>query len=239
MLRRVRVIIVPLLISAVGCLAANSGNLLVPSTPFATPTASQSSAPPQEVTPATKEAATRVALVGQKILAANEQLGFRPVFRTIGAPDTAILHRGSTEVIITEGLVQKCETEGQLAAVLCAELGRMTSEREAAAAAEARRPRIEPPPQLPLDRDGGSMGAPDRTYLAEAAPFDRVRREAKSPLPPPPNPAVVASNLMRKAGYGAADMQAADPLLAEAARNTVWHRQFNSSSASSWTQPSQ
>jgi hypothetical protein len=232
MLRRVRILVAPLLLSAVGCLGADSGNLLVPSNPFPNGVAGQPAPPQKALPPATQEAATRVALVGQKVLAANEQLGFHPGFRTIGAPDVAILHRGTAEVIVTEGMVKKCETEGQLAAVLCAELGRMASEREAAAAVEARRPRPEPPPRLTLDRDD-----PDRTHLAESAPFDRPRNEASTPPPPPPDPVAVASNLMMKAGYGAADMQAADPLLAEAARDTVWHRQFHGPATAGWTQP--
>lgn len=232
MLRRVRILAAPLLLSAVGCFGADSGNLLVPSNPFPKGVPGHPAPPQVSVPPATQEAATRVGLVGQKVLAANEQLGFRPVFRTIGAPDVAILHRGTAEVIVTEGLVKKCETDGQLAAVLCAELGRMVSEREAAAAVEARRPRPEPPPRLTLARDD-----PDQTYLAEAAPYDRPRNEDNTPPPPPPDPVAVASNLMMQAGYGAADMQAADPLLAEAAKDTVWHRQFHSSASAGWTQP--
>lgn len=236
MLRRVRILALPLLVGAAGCLAPESGNLLVPSNSF--PKGQPRQPVPQvSVPPATQEAATRVGLVGQKVLAANEQIGFRPMFRTVGAPDVALLHKGTSEVIITEGLVKRCETEGQLAAVLCHELGKMVSEREALAGPSARVSEIEPPAQMRIGNDGGAFGPPDLTYLAEQAPYDRSRRKASEPPPPPPDPAAVAQSLMMKAGYGAADLKAAEPLLIEAAKDSAWHRLSNSPTPQNWTRP--
>src|SRR5580765_5242411 len=74
--------------------------------------------------PASTEAAARVDCVGRKILASNPQLALRPMFRTIGAPQAEIFHRGTNDIFITEGLVRQCTTEGQLAAILCTELGK-------------------------------------------------------------------------------------------------------------------
>ena len=51
----------------------------------------------------------------------------------------AELDRGA-DVVITEGLVRQCTSDGQLAAVLCTELGRLVSEREALAPPSVRKP---------------------------------------------------------------------------------------------------
>src|SRR5437879_3739195 len=83
------------------------------------------------LSPASTEAASRVDKIGRGILAANPQIGAKPLFRTIGAPRPEVFHRGTDDVYVTEGLVRLCETDGQLAAVLCAELAKMVAEREA------------------------------------------------------------------------------------------------------------
>ncbi len=62
--------------------------------------------------------------VGSQILTSNPTLGVRPVFTTIGALSEEIFHQDDKAVFITEGLVRECRTDGQLAAVLCHELGR-------------------------------------------------------------------------------------------------------------------
>src|SRR5262249_35866318 len=132
-----RVLPAGLLLLVTGCLEQESLPLVQPN-PFnntpAMPTAHVS------CSPASEEAATRVGLIGQKLITANERLAIRPLFRTIGAPTPEIFHQGTREVLITEGLVKQCPSEGQLAAVLSRELGKMVSEREAAAGAQARNP---------------------------------------------------------------------------------------------------
>src|SRR5262245_41303759 len=82
----------------------------------------QSPKAPPTLSPGSTEAAARVDTIGRGILAANPTIGAKPLFRTIGAPRPEIFHRGTEDVYVTEGLVRLCETDGQLAAVLCAEL---------------------------------------------------------------------------------------------------------------------
>src|SRR5262249_57902882 len=106
-------------------LGSEPKNVLVPANTFDT---ASPVAPVQLcANPGSTEAAARVDQVGRKILEANPQAGVKPVFRTIGAPQLEVFHRGTLEVIVTEGLVQQCPDEGRLAAVLCHELGRMVS----------------------------------------------------------------------------------------------------------------
>jgi hypothetical protein len=234
--RRIAPLALPLLLAALGCLPLDSATTLVPVNPFST----EPAAPPQPAqvnyAPANGEAATRVGLVGQKVVAANPQTGVRPLFRTVSAPQAEVFHRGTTEVIITEGLVKQC-TEGQLAAVLAVELGKMVSEREAQAAAQDQVPDRDPPPALDIGGDAFSTrGAADQTRLAELAKFERQKRAAAGRPMAPPDPQALAHGFLLKAGYSAADLQAAESVLKAAAQNMTLERQFTPSAAAnqSW-----
>ena len=90
------------------------------------------------VNPASTDTAARVDTMGRRILAANPGIGGKPMFTTIGAPQSEVFHRGMTDVFVTEGLVREC-TDEQLAAVLCLELAKMVREREAATPAQVAR----------------------------------------------------------------------------------------------------
>ena len=92
--------------------------------------------PTPELTPASTRVAARVDSVGRELLAANPNLPTRPVFRSYGSPELELFHSGESELIITEGLVNRCSTDEQLKALLAAELGQ---------AAHARLPRSEMP----------------------------------------------------------------------------------------------
>src|SRR5262249_32378475 len=78
-----------------------------------------------KMTPASLQTAERVETLGRRIIAQNTFTGLEPLFHTIGVPDLILFHRGTEELFVSEGLVNKCKTEAELAAVLCAELGRM------------------------------------------------------------------------------------------------------------------
>src|SRR5262249_14884329 len=105
--------------------------------------------------PATQEAATRVIVVSQKLLQASPQLALHVTPVTVGSPMPEIFHVGLNQIVITEGLVKKCENEYQLAAVLGVELGKMLSEREAQAGLATRNPNREPPPSPGVGLEGG------------------------------------------------------------------------------------
>jgi hypothetical protein len=224
----------PLALAGVGCLDGQSGRLVPPN--FFAPQTPQVSS-----LPASKEAATRVALVGQKIVAANPQLALRPIFATIGDTQPGILHRGTSEITITEGLVRQCGTEAQLAAVLCQEMGKMVAEREAQVGAQLRAANREPPPRLDVGHDSiGSAGAADKTYLAELAMYDKQRRgPAAGGAAAAPDAKALARSLMVQAGYSAADYDDAAPLLRTAETPTAWDKQLGNAATPprNWTQP--
>jgi hypothetical protein len=231
MLRRRVWLALPLGFAVFGCLPQGGDTPLVPSNPFvndpAPPPAQSSCAP------ATAEAATRVALVGQKLVAANPQVGLHPLFRTIGAASPEVFHRGTDEVLITEGLVKQC-TEGQLAAVLAQEMGKMASEREAQDAAKAGAPEREPPPALFIGADAtSSRGPADLTYQAELAPYERDRKRRFSSAPQPAGDSdALGRSLLLKAGYADTDLQAARPLLKVASENMALEKQLAAPAAS-------
>jgi hypothetical protein len=208
---------------AAGCVSDGAGTLLVSDSPFGapvlTPQATQTT-----FAPATTEIAARVDLLGRNLVAANSEIGARPLFRTIGAPQPEIFHRGTAEIYISEGLVKQCAGDGQLAALLCHELGQMVSEREAVAAPRAWQAPLEPPPEVRVGNDnGGLSAAPDLTRQAELAKY-RPPGRRQSP-PPPPDPDALARGYLQKAGYAVTDLDAAAPLFRAAAANATLEKQ--------------
>jgi hypothetical protein len=214
-----------LLLALAGCLNDEPNKLVVQPGPFNP--APQVPAIKRSYAPATEEVAKRVLTMGQQIIVANPQIGMRPVFMTIGSPEPEIFHRGQNQVIVTEALAKLCTTDRLLAAVLCLELGKMVSEREAIASVRARQPEHEPPPEA---RGGGdsSFGPSDQTRLAELARYERTRRPASAPPPPPPDPRVLAQTYLAKAGFHAADLEAAAPILQKAEANFRLEKQMTS-----------
>jgi hypothetical protein len=203
---------------------------LVSANPFqnagSTPTPSRSLSCP----PATAEAATRVTQVGQKILAANPQLGVRPLFVTVGAPSNEVFHHGTGSITITEGLVKQCSSDGQLAAVLCSELGKMMAEREAARALETRKAPRYAPMDVRVGNDSiGPFGPADKTDLADRLKVDRDF--AASAALSPPDPLALAQSYLIKAGFTGSELAAVGPLLRSADKNSRLETQLNGATA--------
>jgi hypothetical protein len=185
--------------------------------------------------PAAAESAARVDLLGRKILASNPQIGMKPQFMVIGSPQPEIFHKKNEALFITEGLVKQCKTEGELAAVLCHELGKMVSDREVQMGPQVWNPRRLPPPEVRIGNDSpGSFNTPDRTGLAELANFERDRRQVTPPPSPPPDPDLLARGYLQKAGFFEADWKAAQPHLQAAGANMNFEKQIAKPPANSW-----
>lgn len=222
-----------------GCLEQPGTKLVSPS-PFAAPPSAPAAR--ANYAPASLEAATRVDTISRQILAANAQTGLRPIFRTIGTPEAEIFHQNTTEIDITEGLVKQCSTDGQLAAVLCQELGSMMAERETLAGPAARSPDRAPPMNVPVGNTNGSYGgSSDQTHLAELGMYERERRHvAPSGAPPVPDARTLARAYLTKTGYPTTDLDDVQPLLQKAAQNTTFARQLKGAAlpmTHSWTAP--
>lgn len=156
--------------------------------------------------PGTEATAKRVALVGQRLIEANPQMGMRPLFMTVGATHSEVFHRGpaagpaeGTRVFVSEGLVAQCQNDDQLAAVLAYEVACLVSEREALASPAVRQPDRRPPPDVPVGNDGmGPFGPPDGTHLVELAKIDRSRHRPGTPALPPPDPVSLARHYLQQ-----------------------------------------
>jgi hypothetical protein len=219
------------LLVAVGCTDPATKTLLVPEQPLgnaaAMPNRQASYGPVASV-----ETAARVDSMGRRILTANPQLGLQAQFLTIGAPSPEIFHSDLTKIVITEGLVKQCASDGQLAAVLCIELGKMISEREALTAPKTRAPDRDPPMEVRVGSDNAfSPGAADQTYLAERWKFDRDRDRSRNPksvpsVSLPPDPQTLASTYLTKTGFPPADLDAVVPILTAASKNSAFAKQM-------------
>ena len=229
-IRRDFVAALPLL-AGLGCLPEAAPSLLVPENPFVQ-AAPQAARARTGFAPASLEAAARVDAVGRKLVSANPQLGVRPVFRTIGAPQPEIFHVGTTDIDVTEGLVNRCSTEGELAAVVAHELGKMIAEREALAGPKARRPEHEAPAEIRVGTDyAGPGGSSDLTRLAELQKYGPERRRSTAPPAAPPDPQVLARDYLKRAGYAEKDLDTVAPLLLAAANQATFEKQLNPPSA--------
>jgi hypothetical protein len=126
-------------------------------------------APPQMKAPAaTSGEAVRVAKIGHEILTKNAGLGIHPIFQTTGETKLVLSHKAAKVVVISEALSSQC-TDGELAALLSDELGRMVVEQESLATRVKPGGSLQPALGGGIDRDGGAFGPADGTMLAEAA----------------------------------------------------------------------
>jgi hypothetical protein len=168
----------------------------------------------------------RIDDVAAKVIGSNRESGLRPVPLMIGGPSPEVFHKGTEIIYITEGLAGKCRTEGQLAAVLAFEMGRMVAEREAVAVPGSRKPERLPPQESRVGTDsGGPFGPADGTRLVELSRFEKERGKPGA-APPSPDPMVLARGYLEKAGYSGKDLDAVKSLLREARGSDAYERQL-------------
>ncbi len=166
-----------------------------------------------------------VELVQGKEIVENPGTGLRPYVTAIGSADPEIFHTRYNQIFITEGLVRQCQTDGQLAAVLANEMGKIASEREAAVADQTRNPERPPPIYVPI--------GVQRQFVRDADPFayyDDGRFEKLYPRQPkklpPPNPQNIARGILERAGYQRTELDAVMPILQNAEHFHTWQNQF-------------
>ncbi len=179
--------------------------------------------------------ATRVDAAGRKLLAANPETGLQRslYFAAIGAPQPEIFHVGQNMLFVTDSLVLRCQSEAELTALLALELGKIVSEREAAATPEARNPERLPPIQVSIGN--ATQGTDfDRVRDAELARYERERPRNGKRLARP-DPEQLARAYLQKAGFQSGDFDAAAPLVRAAQSNVSLERQFKGQAASGWS----
>lgn len=170
--------------------------------------------------PATEETAKRVIAVGQKVISANLNSGLRPLFITVGSKDPEIFHRGGKtdglQVIVSEGLVQGCTSDDQLAAVLCMELGKVAATRGDLPGVPGKDERPFPGETIGAEV-GGAFGSSDGTRMMELAKQEKERQAGRRA--PPASPEKLARGFLVKAGYPGEALDQVETLLRMADRH--------------------
>ena len=196
----------------------------VGSNPFGHPPPAAQQKSMANFAPANPEQAKQVDFVGRKILAANGQIGMKPLFATIGSPAPEVFHKDTSMVLVTAGLVSQCKSEADLAAILSLELGKMVSEREARANPLTRNPERRPPINVPIGNSSQFSGA-DGTNMVEMARFERQNPRTQRRLPPP-DPGTLARSYLEGAGYLKTALDDVGPFLDAAEKNSTFERQL-------------
>lgn len=177
--------------------------------------------------PGQLETAERVETLGRKIITQNTFTGIEPLFHTVGVPESVLFHRGTDELFISEGLVKQCKTEAELAAVLCSELGQMMAEKKAARRAGADRDSF---PEVGVPTGSGLAGgtpidpgrAAERAYQEKQRAKDAAAREQA-------DPAKLARDLLRGAGFDPAELDRVAQLLKQSERGAAIKKQMSGS----------
>src|SRR5205807_2774231 len=111
------------------------------------------------------------------------------------------------------------------AAVLCTEMGKMVSDREALSTPGAREQHVVPPMEVAVGNDGvSSLGTADQIHQAELARFDQ-EHPRQSRAAAPPDPQMLAKAYLTKAGFAAGELDAVAPILRTALDNNAFAKQ--------------
>jgi hypothetical protein len=167
--------------------------------------------PPKDLPPAPLAVAERVEVLGRKLVAQNTFLGVDPMFMTIGVEEPVLFHRGAEQLIISKGLVEKCSTDAELAAVLSSELGQMVAEKRTAKALGRD---VEP------IRDGAGPTRPGSAPIDAGQQANLAYHERQFPRgvakPDPVDATNTARDLLKTAGYSPAELDRVELILKEA-----------------------
>jgi predicted Zn-dependent protease len=174
----------------------------------------------QSGTPATEAAAKRTLQVAQRIYDANTQMPVQPTILTIGRPEQALFHEGygglnGSRVFITEGLINACKTEDQLAAVLCVQFGKVMAERaERSGARDEDKGRLTIDERVGRESDRG-FGSADGTRMMEIAKRQKMARERKLKA----DPTQCAETYLRRANFAPQALLEVSALLLQVEKN--------------------
>jgi|GEM_PF-826883 hypothetical protein len=214
-----------LLVGNLGC-AGERGSQYQPDSPghpISTPTLPEASL----------TTAARVDQLGRELLAANPFLGIEPVFTVVGISDMVLFHPDMNRLMISEGLVNRCRSDDELAAVLAAELGQMAAEKR-----KHEQSLIPPlPPRLPDHANQNAGGIPsDQTYLAELALYEKKYRQRSNPGPSSMDAKQTARGILRATGRNDATLDEVSAFIEQGHANRSQLSQFEQrSSRPRWT----
>jgi hypothetical protein len=205
----------------------------VPASPFAEP---RRAGPARiDYVPASRETSYRVLMIKDRLIDKNPQLGLKPYAVAIAASQPEVFHVENT-IYVTEGLVQMCSSDNQLAGALAFELGRMVAARESAIADEMRQPERPLPIHLPIGGGGNAREADPLHHIDLIKHEKEFPRQAKKLVVP--NPQHVARIALENAGFQRTDLDAVLPIIASAERVPILENQLKGNQKQSeWKLP--
>ena len=172
------------------------------------------------VRPASVESAARVDKTGRQLLAGSPFLGVEVAFQTIDHAEPELFHRDAHGLFISEGLVTKCKSNDQLAAVLASEIAHMVAESRM-----TERMQLAEPMPAGTKLDGTTDFDPARSI--ELARFEkRARGPAEKKLWASSDPKTIAKGMLKDAGFDPKVLDEVAPLLRDASKNQVIAKQF-------------
>lgn len=177
-----------------------------------------------KVTVASLEVARRVDELVKRIVDQNTFTGLEPIVRVLGVPESVLFHRGTSEVFISEGLVKKCKTEPELAAVLCSELGKMMAQKQAGIKVGRDRDSI---PEIALP--GGNASDASRVREAELALQQRRVDEKKAQ--DESEAAQLSKLLLKGAGFDSAEYDSVQGMVRQSDRGEAIKKQMAGTAA--------
>ena len=171
-----------------------------------------------EVSLASIEVARRVDELVKRIVDQNTFTGIEPIVRVLGVPESVLFHRGTAEVFISEGLVKKCKTEPELAAVLCSELGKMMAQKKAGITVGRDRDSI---PEIALPGIGSDASRVREAELAlQQKRIDEKRAQEQS------EESQLAKQLLKGAGFNPAELDSVQGMLRQSDRGEAIKKQM-------------
>lgn len=170
----------------------------------------------QKVPEAQIATAARVDQVGGRVLNSIPELKPSVLFLTHGGDEIAITHHGVNQIDISEGMVNQCKTDNELAAVLAYELARLSLDKEARANIGRER---EGPPPVPYDRDvANARTSPDQTELSAAAMWEK-NNPHRGAVAQALDPNTLAQCYLKKAEYDPSVLTKVTPLIRQGESN--------------------
>lgn len=187
------------------------------------------------------EVALKLANLGQQIQKKNPDLPLMVVCSTAGTADQVEAFsqvEGKTcNIYVTLGLIKKCQTDGELAAVVCQELGKAVSQHinQANLKLQERMEQAATPTSVVIGNDLGARFGPTGGVMpAEMERQDKLRKLNTRALASAPPSDSLARIYLSKAGFNPQDLEKAQPLLREASRNNALEKQVNSTTFKLW-----
>ena len=163
--------------------------------------------------PAPQEICVRVDQIGQLLLTQNPFLGVSPTFGVVGGSEKAIFHPDRHGILITEGLVNDCKSDDELAAVLAVELAELTAEHKNGKRAIV----LQPLPPLPGAGSQTAGGTDASQLMTEALVRDHAAKNGGAAKPEVPQQ--LAAEILQNAGIESEHLDAARKRLAQIKRS--------------------